>query len=62
MFVADDVPPTPLVESAEDNYIYMTSAPPSAISGPDKTLLGVSIESAIINVLKTIEVTLYNIK
>lgn len=51
------MPPTPLVESVEDNYISMTSAPSTTISNPaDKTLLGVSVESAIINVLKTIEV------
>ncbi|KAG8323632.1 hypothetical protein J6590_001352 [Homalodisca vitripennis] len=51
----DDVPPTPLVESVEDNYICLTSAPPSLVSAPDKTIMGVSVESAVINVLKTIE-------
>ncbi|XP_046688497.1 uncharacterized protein LOC124374291 isoform X3 [Homalodisca vitripennis] len=54
----DDVPPTPLVESVEDNYICLTSAPPSLVSAPDKTIMGVSVESAVINVLKTIETSL----
>lgn len=58
--VTEDIPPpTPLIESVEDNYITMTSAPPSMVSCPDsKVMLGVSLESAIINVLKVIEVNI----
>ncbi|BET01584.1 phospholipase C [Nesidiocoris tenuis] len=55
----DAPPPTPLLESVEDTYIINTSAPPSSVScGLSKSLLGVSVESAVICVLKAIESSL----
>ncbi|XP_073996296.1 uncharacterized protein isoform X2 [Rhodnius prolixus] len=55
----DAPPPTPLMESVEDNYITNTSAPPSSVvCGQSKALLGISVESAVISVLKAIEATL----
>lgn len=53
----DAPPPTPLLESIEDTYIINTSAPPNSVSCiHSKTLLGVSVESAVISVLKALEV------
>uniref|UniRef100_A0A8D9BY52 Phosphoinositide phospholipase C n=2 Tax=Cacopsylla melanoneura TaxID=428564 RepID=A0A8D9BY52_9HEMI len=56
----EDAPPaTPLMESAEDDYITQTSASPSVVVAPDtKYMLGVGIEHAVVAVLKTIETTL----
>ncbi|KAF6199507.1 hypothetical protein GE061_007533 [Apolygus lucorum] len=55
----DAPPPTPLLESVEDTYIINTSAPPSSVSCADtKDLLGVSVESSVICVLKSIESSL----
>ncbi|KAL1122757.1 hypothetical protein AAG570_003084 [Ranatra chinensis] len=52
----DAPPPTPLLESVEDNYITLTSAPPSFVaSAKTKILLGVSVESAVFSILKAIE-------
>lgn len=57
IILEDAPPPTPLMESVEDNYITNTSAPPSSVvCGQSKALLGISVESAVISVLKAIEV------
>ncbi|XP_026688057.1 uncharacterized protein LOC113472487, partial [Diaphorina citri] len=54
----EDAPPaTPLMESAEDDYITQTSASPPLVVAPDsKNMLGVCIENAVVAVLKAIEV------
>lgn len=56
--VPEDAPPaTPLMESAEDDYITQTSASPPLVVAPDsKNMLGVCIENAVVAVLKAIEV------
>ncbi|KAI5747410.1 hypothetical protein M8J77_014239 [Diaphorina citri] len=56
----EDAPPaTPLMESAEDDYITQTSASPPLVVAPDsKNMLGVCIENAVVAVLKAIETTL----
>lgn len=47
----------PITKSYEDNYIAVTSLSPSFILNSDQTkLLGVSIETAIMNMLIEIEV------
>lgn len=47
----------PVTKTYEDNYISVTSLSPSFVLNSDQSkLLGVSIETAIINVLKEIEV------
>lgn len=47
-----------ILKTHEDNYISVTSIPPGYVLSSDQSkLLGVSIETAIINVLKEIEVS-----
>lgn len=57
-FLAEDLPPpTPLTESVEDTYISMTSAPPPIVHCPQtNNVLGLSVEGAVMHVLKTLEV------
>jgi len=55
--LADIQPNPPITKTYEDNYISVTSLTPSFVLNSDQSkLLGVSIETAIINVLKEIEV------
>lgn len=55
---ADTQPNPPIPKTHEDNYISVTSIPPNYVLSFDQSkLLGVSIETAIINVLKEIEVS-----
>jgi len=55
--LADLQPNPPVTKSSEDNYIAVTSLSPSFVLNSDQSkLLGVSIETAIMNVLKEIEV------
>jgi hypothetical protein len=56
--VADEAPPpTPLTESLEDTYITMTSAPPSMVMCQETNkILGLSVEGAIMHVLRALEV------
>lgn len=50
-------PPTPLLESVEDNYITLTSAPPNMVVNPTTNqILGLSVEGAVMHVLKSLEV------
>ncbi|RZF45199.1 hypothetical protein LSTR_LSTR009970 [Laodelphax striatellus] len=59
LLLDDAPPPTPLTESVEDSYITMTSAPQPIISCKDsKAILGITVENAIICILKSIEGTL----
>ncbi|XP_075223466.1 1-phosphatidylinositol 4,5-bisphosphate phosphodiesterase epsilon-1-like isoform X4 [Lycorma delicatula] len=52
-------PPTPLMESVEDSYITLTSAPQPLVSCKEtKTILGITVENAIISILRSIEGTL----
>lgn len=57
----DEVPPpTPLMESMEDTYITLTSAPPSmVVCNETNRILGLSVEGAIMHVLKALEVGYY---
>lgn len=58
--LADAQPNPPITKSSEDNYIAVTSLSPSFVLNSDQSkLLGVSIETAIMNVLKEIEVSQY---
>lgn len=63
MFFFLDIQQNPtILKTHEDNYISLTSIPPSYVLSADHSkLLGVSIETAIINVLKEIEVSLKRI-
>lgn len=55
--LADVQPNPPITKSYEDNFIAVTSLSPSFVLNSDQSkLLGVSIETAIMNVLKEIEV------
>jgi hypothetical protein len=45
------------MESEEDTYIMLTSAPPSmVVSQEDNRILGLSVEGAVMHVLKALEV------
>lgn len=55
--MADTQQNPPILTTFEDSYISMTSIPPSFVLNFDHSkLLGVSVEAAILNVLKEIEV------
>ncbi|XP_046988768.1 uncharacterized protein LOC124594436 [Schistocerca americana] len=56
----DDLPPpTPLTESVEDAYITATSAPPAIVHCPrTNNVLGLSVEGAVMHVLRTLETSL----
>ncbi|XP_069678763.1 uncharacterized protein [Periplaneta americana] len=52
-------PPTPLLESMEDTYITLTSAPPSMVVCHDTNrILGLSVEGAVMHVLKALEMSI----
>lgn len=62
MLWADTHSNSTILKTHEDNYISITSIPPNYVLSSDQSkLLGVSIETAIINVLKEIEVSQYYI-
>ncbi|KAE8752899.1 hypothetical protein FOCC_FOCC000244, partial [Frankliniella occidentalis] len=55
----DAPPPTPLNESVEDSYITHTSAPPNIVLDKDTgKILGLSVEGAVLYMLKAFEVSL----
>jgi len=59
VFSDDAPPPTPLNESIEDTYITQTSAPPNVVVHKDNSrILGMSVEGAVLHVLKAIEVSI----
>jgi hypothetical protein len=50
-------PPTPLLESVEDNYISQTSSsPPVVTCGETGAVLGLSVEGAVMHILRALEV------
>lgn len=54
----DVQPQLPIFKTHEDNYISVTSISPSIVLSSDQSkILGVSIETAIISILKQIEVS-----
>lgn len=58
--LTDLQPNPPMTKSNQDHYIAMTSLSPSFVLNSNQSkLLGVSIENAIMNVLKEIEVNQY---
>lgn len=59
-FADEAPPPTPLTESMEDTYITMTSATPSMVMCQETNkILGLSVEGAIMHVLRALEVGYY---
>ena len=61
-FTDEAPPPTPLMESVEDTYITLTSAPPSMVMCQETNkILGLSVEGAVMHVLKSLEVKYYDI-
>ncbi|KAJ1525795.1 hypothetical protein ONE63_008998 [Megalurothrips usitatus] len=55
----DAPPPTPLTESLEDTYITQTSAPPNMVVEKETgKILGLSVEGAVLYMLKAFEVSL----